>query len=231
MNPHCKNCSNKACFINQFCSPQWRKTLGDKITTIKIKSGQQIIHEGTKVTGVYFIYSGKIKVFKNLNHQEDQILRLAKSGDIFGHRGYGLDKYPISAAAIEDATVCHIDNDLFFATLKENPELTYNLMMLYASELKKAEARVYGFAKMSVKARIADILIQIQDSHGFVPNKKGLLDIKIARKDLANMATTTYETTLRVLAELTKARLIGFEGKRIKLLDLGGLERVRMSAE
>ncbi len=103
--------------------------------------------------------------------------------------------------------------------------------MLYASELKKAEARIYDFAKMSVKARLADILLQIQDSHGVIHNKKGLLNIKISRKDLANMATTTYETTLRILAEMTKSRLIGFEGKNIKLLDLPGLEAIRTSRE
>ncbi|MEO6851766.1 MAG: Crp/Fnr family transcriptional regulator, partial [Mucilaginibacter sp.] len=103
----------------------------------KVKKGEVIFNEGDAVTGIYFVYSGNVKVYKKWDDDKELILRFAKEGAILGHRGLGKNqRYPISAAALEPAVVCYMDMDFFEATLKVNTDFTYQLLMFFADELQ-----------------------------------------------------------------------------------------------
>lgn len=230
MQVHCNHCDNQECFINKYISTKWKHKIGDGKMTLEVKKNQQVIFQGSTITGIYFIYSGKVKVFRSDTKDDYQIIRFANSGDVLGHRGYGIDsKYPISASAVADSTLCFINNDLFFQALRENSDLAIALMMFYADELKKAEAKKYIFMKMPVKARIADILVTLQKKYGYQPGSCKILNVQVAKKEIANMAVTSYETALRMLVELSDEKAIQFEGKKLRILDLSALMRVAQS--
>ena len=102
------------------------------------------------MTGMYFINTGLVKVHKHWNNDKELILRIAKNGDIVGHRGLGSDTiYPVSGTALASTDVCYVDLDFFNSTLKVNPDFLYQLMMFFASELKESEKRMRNLAHMS----------------------------------------------------------------------------------
>ena len=96
------------------CKPEWLKAIEANRQSLHFKKGEALFHEGDPVTGMYFIYSGVVKVHKKWSDDKELILRFAKKGAIVGHRGLGNDTiYPITATALTATDICFVDLDFF----------------------------------------------------------------------------------------------------------------------
>jgi CRP/FNR family transcriptional regulator len=202
--------------------PEWRAVTATHKKTQLFKKGKALFTEGEAVRGLYFLYSGVVKIHAPWIDGREMIIRFARGGEIAGHRGLGGDSvYPISATALEDTVACFIDNDFLELTFKANPSFTYTLMHLYATELQKAEKRMRDLTHRETKGRIAWALLDILEGSGTAPD--GTLALKLTRQDIAAYAGTTYETVFKFFAELTVAGVIKTNGKDIELMDVGKL--------
>jgi CRP/FNR family transcriptional regulator len=216
-------CDLKSCFLCQRCLPEWIPAIASHKKSFHYKKGEDLFLEGDEVKGIYFVYSGKVKVHKKWGSDKELIIRFAKKGDILGHRGLGHNVYyPISATAIEPVTVCYIELEFFQSTLKVNYEFIYQLLLFFADELQESERKMRNLAHMQVKGRIAQALLALNEKFG--TTDAGFIDIVLSRQDLASYAGTTYETVFRIMNELTEERTIQTEGKTIALLDVAKLK-------
>ncbi|MGV3509063.1 MAG: Crp/Fnr family transcriptional regulator [Sphingobacteriaceae bacterium] len=219
-------CDLNSCFMCKTCLKEWLPALGERRTNLQVKKGEVIFSEGEPVKGVYFVYEGNLKVHKKWGDKE-LIIRFAKKGAIFGHRGLGSNPvYPVSATALEPCIVCFIDIEFFNATLKVNNEFAYTLMMFFADELQESERKMRNLAHMPVKGRVAQALISLREKFGVT--EQGYINIDLPRQDLASYAGATYETVFRIINDLVKDKLIKLSGKSIMIYDevrLDGLTR------
>jgi CRP-like cAMP-binding protein len=214
---------DKSCFMCGLCLKEWLPAIEANRRNISYKKGELIFKEGDPVNGMYFVFSGSVKVHKKWGGDKEIIIRIAAKGDVVGHRGLGADTiYPVSGTALEPVTVCFIDMAFFTNTLKVNTELLYQLMLFFASELKVSERKMRDLAHMPVKGRLAQALIGLQKKFG--TGDAGMINIALSRQDLASYTGTTYETVFRMMQELVEARLIETEGKNIRILHVDGLQ-------
>ena len=70
---------------------------------------------------------------------------------------------------------------------------------------------------------MARALLENYKVFGFEKADSTKLSFTLSRKDLASKAGTTYETVVRVLAELSKNNIILAEGKSIHILNMDEL--------
>ena len=222
-------CDLGTCLMCRLCEKEWLPAIGAHRQNFSFKKGETIFREGEMVNGIYFVFSGTVKVHKRWGEDKDLIVRFAKKGDIVGHRGLGSDlMYPVSGTAIEPTTVCYISLDFFKSSLKVSYSFIYELMQFFASELKETERNMRNLAHMPVRGRIGQALLTLDQKFGVTPD--GFLDINISRNDLASFAGTTYETVFRVMNEMVLQHIITIEGKRIRILNRAGLKDMTESA-
>jgi CRP-like cAMP-binding protein len=218
-------CDANSCFMCRNCLKEWQPAIALGKKNLKLKKGEVLFREGEPVTGVYFVYSGSVKVYKKWDEDKDLIIRFAKGGAILGHRGLGGNLvYPISAAALEPSVVCFVDTKLFEATLKTNSEFTTQLIHFLVQELYESEKKMRNLAHMPVKGRVAEALLHLKDLFG--EDEKGFINIDLSRQDLASFAGATYETVFRMINELVKEKLIKLSGKSIAIANRDGLVRL-----
>lgn len=209
-------CDLKSCFLCRACLTEWVPVVAQAKKNITIKKSQTLFKEGDPVTGMFFVYSGKLKVHKRWDAEKEIILRFAQGGDIVGHLGLGDEPvYPVSATAIEAVTVCYVPMAFFEATLNINHAFTTKLMRFFANELQESEKRMRNFVHMSVKGRVAQALITLKKQFGL--NNEGHINIEISRQDLASFSGTVYESLFRAINELAANNLIQLTGKHIKI--------------
>ena len=202
------------CFLKRYALPEWEAAIDNNSKLLNFKKGQTIFREEDTVTGFYFLHEGKVKIHKKWGEDKELIIKLAKEGDVLGHRGIGADQhYPVSATALEDASVCFISTEFLKTTLRVNPELTYQLMLYYAKDLQEAEKGMRNMVHMDVKSRIADTLLKIAEVFGC--DKEGTIKGTLTRQDIASYAGTTYETIFKVMNEFTADHIIELSGKTI----------------
>jgi CRP-like cAMP-binding protein len=215
-------CDLNSCFLCKSCLREWLPAIAANKQNFEIKKGTQLFTEGSKVHGIYFIYSGIVKVHKRWGAEKDLILRFAQQGDIVGQMGLGIDSfYPVSATAIETAMVCYVDMAFFETTLGVNHGFMRELVKVLANQLQESEQRMRNLVHMPVKGRVAQALITLQNQFGVTED--GYINIELTRQDLASFTGAVYESLFRVINDFVEAKMINDVGKSILIADLKAL--------
>ena len=200
--------------------------LDENKSCVMYKKGQTLFYEGTRPLGLFCIKSGKAKVFKVGSQGKEQILRLSKDGDFLGYRALlGEEYYAASAEVLEDSAICFIPKEDFLKVLRGNTEFYKSVVKSLAHELGVIEGKMTDLSQKSVRERLAGYLLMLKESYGMEGVESVLIDLALSREDFANMVGTATETVIRLLSEFKKDKLIDFEGKKVKILDIKGLAK------
>ena len=220
-----ESCDLKSCYMCRRCINSWIPAIESHRQNILLKKGAAVFEEGDPVKGIYFLLKGKIKVHKRWGNEKQFILQFAKEGDVIGYTGFGNEQvYSVSAITLEKVNLCFIDASFFTATLQVNDNLAYSLLQFYAIQLRQMEKRMGNLIHIDVRGRIADTLLMLKK--GFGQNAKGILNIRLTKKELASYSGTTYETFSKMISQLEKERLISLSGKDIAILEESELVRL-----
>ncbi len=223
----CETCTHYNCFINKYCSEEWKPIITLNKTTTDYPPGATIFSAGEPVTGVYEIFAGKIKIVSSYGDGKERIISFASQEYILGYQGLGGNKiYPVSAVTLEKSQVTFIPIDIFYKAIKANPDMALYLVQFFAGQLRESETRVKLFLVMSALEKVTFALLTIVRSFGFDKHDESMLMYTPSRKDIASLSGTTYATVIRELAELEKNKVISLEGKEIRILNLPGIKSI-----
>ncbi len=223
---HCANCSKRTDSI--FCCTHGEVLdhLSDSKTCTIYKKGHVLFNEGGHPFGVYCVNRGKIKISIVGDEGKEQIVRLAKDGDVLGYRSMlANERYNATAIALEDSQVCFIPKEVFISSLKTDSNLGFEVMKLLSNQLKDAEIKLTHLAQKPVRERLAETILFLKETYGFEAGTE-MLSVQLSREEIANLVGTATETAIRLLSELNKEGVIELVGKRIKILKLKALVRI-----
>lgn len=188
---------------------------------------QLIFHEGNTTDGIYFIQSGKIKVFKNGAFNKNQIVRISSEGDFLGHRGFSsTNTYPVSAEAITESYICFVGKKFFYKILEDTPKLTINLMLFLANELNYEEARLRDMAVFNVREKVAKAILILIEKLGLNSQSEINNLEELSRQDIAELVGLNSNQVTKVLAEFKEDKIIETDNKKVKIINQKKLEEI-----
>ena len=189
------------------------------------KKGDILYNEGNRISGFYCINSGIIKVYKTGLDGKEQIIRFAKPGDIIAYRSV-LSNEPActTAKAIEESRVCFIPSEILVSFIKVNSNFALELMKLTCHELGEANSYITDIAQKTVRERLAEVLLKLVEDFSLDDQK--YLKISLTREELANIVGTATESVIRLLSEFKSDNLVELSGRKIKILNIKGLEKI-----
>ncbi len=223
----CEDCQVKD--ISKFgmlCSEDLDKINYNKSCTA-YKKGQVIFHEDTRPLGVFCVNRGRLKIYKTGDDGKDQIIQIAKSGDLLGYRAMiGEDLYPVTAEALEDVQVCFVPKDEFVRLMEESTDFSKMLLKEACHELGMMTEMLTNLAQKTVRERLAVSLLMLKDVYRDEENPTDIAQINMTREDLANIVGTATETVIRLLHDFKEENLIKTNGRKIMVLDAPRLVKV-----
>ncbi len=194
----------------------------NKITE-SYKRGSIVYHEGTRMKGFFCVQKGIVKIYKTGIDGKEQIIRFAQPGDIIGYRSVVSNEPACTTTEVlEETLLCQIPAEILMKLVKTNGEFAVELMKLICKELGEANSYITDIAQKTVKGRLAEILIHLDDDFG-VDHEKNL-NISLTREELSNIVGTATESIIRLLSEFKTKDLIELSGRKIKILDKPGLK-------
>lgn len=227
----CEKCGNLSGSV--FCSLNKSELgqLSDYKSYNVYKKGQVIFYEGNLPQGLYCINSGKVKIHKLGDDGKDQIVRLAKTGNVIGYRALlSGDNYYATATALENTTVCFFPKSIYLNLLGGNPDFSMKTIKMLAANLRNAEQMITNMAQKHVKERMAEALLLLREFFG-MEDDKATINTVLTREDIGNIAGTTTETSIRVLSDFNKNKIIKLVGKKIRILNSKELSRIANISE
>ncbi|HQW11658.1 MAG TPA: Crp/Fnr family transcriptional regulator [Saprospiraceae bacterium] len=223
MNHHCSHrWSNAYCQAKSEDFPE----LNEEKTCSHYKKGEYIFKEGAKPYGVFCINYGKAKLIKMGSDGKDQIIRLAKEGDIIGYRSLlSSDRYNASAIALEDCAMCFLPKEMFLQIMMKDSNLVMEMFKLLSEDLKNSDNQMTHIAQNPVRERVAEAILFVKETYGYEADGRTISAV-ISREDLANIVGTATESAIRMLSDLNKEGVIKLVGKKIRINDLAKLKRI-----
>ncbi|HMN04215.1 MAG TPA: Crp/Fnr family transcriptional regulator [Flavobacteriales bacterium] len=213
--------------IRLYCYPEWQELLYEKNTQVSFNKGEAIFTTGQKADRMFMVHRGCVKIVADLGKGQERITRLAGNLEVLGHRGIGNEPiYSASAIALTPTVVNVIPMRLFLSTLKANSLFCYNFLLYFTEEMRLLDQHLRDMMNMDVAQRVVKVLLLCRDTFGMDKEDPRKLAHTLARKDIANMSGTTYESVVRTLATLSQQGLIELAGKEVRLRKPKALERM-----
>jgi CRP-like cAMP-binding protein len=223
--PLCDSCSLETGSIFKYLTPDEVEALNFAKDFRQYKRGDILYQEGNRISGFFCIHRGIIKVFKTGFDGKEQIIRFAKDGDIIAYRSVLSNELACtSAKVIEDCQVCFIPSEILVSFIKTNPAYALELLKLACHELGEANSFITDIAQKTVRERLAEVLLFLVNDFGIDDNQ--FLNISLTREELANIVGTATESVIRLLSEFKSDKLVELNGRKIKILNTKGLEKI-----
>ena len=223
--PLCDKCAFESSSIFKFLNSDEVTTLNYEKDFRQYKRGDILYQEGNRISGFYCINSGIIKVFKTGFDGKEQIIRFARKGEIIAYRSVLSSELACtSAKVIEDCQVCFIPSEILISLIKTNSSFAFELLKLACHELNEANSFITDIAQKTVRERLAEVLLLLVNDFGL--DNQQFLNISLTREELANIVGTATESVIRLLSEFKADKLVELNGRRIKILNIRGLEKV-----
>jgi CRP/FNR family cyclic AMP-dependent transcriptional regulator len=180
----------------------------------EVKKHEIIWLEQEPARMIYFVSFGLVKLFKTSDGGKEQILRLVRPGDCFGHAGaLNGGSNPESVQAVQTSELYGLSTQELEALLAEYPQFARNVIKLLATEMHHYMSLVEDLSLRCVSGRLAKMLL--------TDNSKGACDnsLVLTRSDMAAMTGTVREVIGKSLKTLEDKGLIRYDRHRIVIRD------------
>ncbi|MEI5905523.1 Crp/Fnr family transcriptional regulator [Bacillus spongiae] len=172
--------------------------------------GSHVFLQEDPLENVYFIYKGRIKIYKSELNGKEQIVSILKEGDMFPHVGFfRKGNYPAFSEVLDNAELVVVPIEQFEQILIENPKLCIRIFNILGSKIVDLQERLQVQLLNNTHDQVIKLLIRISKTHGeHIQGDTYALKVAFSNSELASMIGLTRETISRTLSKLRKAKVI-----------------------
>ena len=186
----------------------------------------QLIVEGSYPRYLLYVVKGKGKQFKLHEEGKAYITGWYQAGDFLGYTTL-LQESPFheTVEAVEETEVLLIPKSDFLALMYNNLQVSHQFIKLLSKEVESKEEELLHLAYDTVRKRVADALLKLQDQ--YQEEKDETFAMAISRENLASMVGTSKECVIRVLSEFKSEGIVKTQQSEIQILNPDRLRAIR----
>ena len=213
-----KNIEGLTDFISDFGGKDALLKFTQEQKSINYKKKENIYKQGSFPKGIFYLNSGKAKVFKENKDGKELITSLLKEGDFFGYTSLLENtEYSESAQTLENAVVTFIPKEDFFNLIYNNQSVAKKFIHILTDNIVEHQQHLLDLAYSSLRKRVAEALLLLQEK--FKKQEEKTFSMAISRDDLANIVGTATESLIRTLSDFKDEKLIEIKEGKIFLVD------------
>ncbi len=162
--------------------------------------GKTIIFEGDRAEHVFAVYSGDLRICRQLNDGRRVITGFLAAGDIVGVSFK--NRYLYSVEAINEVLFQRQSRNSFERRLQSSPQLRPFVLSKLCDEVAAAQDQMVLLSCKSAEERVcAFLLAQLRRSVA-AGGEKSLVNLPMTRLDIADYLGMTIETVSRTITKL-----------------------------
>lgn len=191
---------------------------------VKLTRNSVLFHRGDPSDGFFLLIYGQIKLAFISPQGGEKVVELIGTGQTFGEAVMFMDKpYPVTASALADCQLVHIDKAVLFAELDHDPQLARKMLAGMSMKLHKMLADVESYSLQSARERVIGYLLrEIPED---TPNDQPVaITLPTSKGTIASRLNITQEHFSRILHDLENNQLIRIAGRSITINDLKTLQ-------
>lgn len=172
--------------------------------------------------GFFCIRKGHIKI-KFENGQREGVVRICGPGDLAGYNN-GVNR--ISLESLEEGAACFFPLKEFQAEQAKSANIANGIVDSLCRILNIKDQRISDLENLSVKSRVASLLIGLASKFGISSKFGYTINAKVDRNTLAKLAGTGVESLARALTSLESSGAIFRERRSLHIVNLAKLKKI-----
>jgi CRP/FNR family transcriptional regulator, nitrogen oxide reductase regulator len=166
-----------------------------------IDADEAIYLAGHRAERLYVVATGAVKLTGTAPEGSEVLLDVLGPGSFLGTlASLGGETYGEDAWALTPGCLLSFSAGQFDAVLAEHPSVARHALAAVGARLRTAQRRIERTAAASAPGRIASTLLMLAERLGVDERDRILIDVPLAREDLASLAGCAPETVSRSLA-------------------------------
>lgn len=198
------------CFTSLY--PEELDFLQDKKTQLEYSKNEQIFKQGAFATHVIFINDGLVKISIQTGCDKQMNIRLASTGEFIAFSSvFGDNNYPYSATALRNSKICMIDKEALKNLLEENTDFAMSITSRNCRNETRLFEIIRNVSYKQMPGKLASALVYLSSPEFEKENIFTLL----TRQDLAEFASVSTESAIKILKDFEQEGIIELKGKDI----------------
>ncbi len=218
----CTNCVYRTWAFNKLTQEQLT-LIDEHKKEYAYEKGEIICREGDDIEHFLYLQKGLVKLLTTEKNEKEHIISIAKPMDFVGLLSIFSNQQQIyTISAIERSVVCFVELDVIKNLIRENGDFALDFLEKISKVSDDVIQTRMSINTKQLRGRIAYILLFFAQ-HIYNKNE---FELPISRKEIAQLIDMSTENVIRILSEFRKDNILTIEGKYIKILDPGRLQRI-----
>lgn len=197
-----------------------------ELKVVRVKKNETVYRMGARPEYLFFLISGRIKIFRPGVAGKRLINRILRPGQFFGYRAaIAAEYYVTEASALEESLLVVLPARVLLELMQRNADLCRFFVRALAVDLGVADRRMVSLTQKHVRGRLADTLLELIDKNCF-DGDGDTLDLKLSREDLADLSNMTTSNAIRTLSSFVEEGLIEVQGRTIRFLNIEEMRKI-----
>lgn len=210
------------CF--QMLSSEEADLVRNSKTQVLFRKGDTLTKQGAFASYILFLISGVVKQYIEGSDNRSFNIRIVQAGDFIGLSSvFSKGVYTYSTTALTDCQVMLIGKESLSSIIQANGTFSYHLIQRHFNQNADLHDVLQNQQFKQMHGRLASSLLYLNALKSTLPNIFQLM----SRKDLADFAGISTESTVKLLKSFEKEGLVDLQEKDISILDLEKLKEIQ----
>jgi CRP/FNR family cyclic AMP-dependent transcriptional regulator len=173
-----------------------------------------IVSEGDRADTLYFVLSGRIKVFVASDDGREVVLSTQGPGTYFGDMMLDDGVRSASVMTLEPCRLAALSRDAFRDFLVRHPDTALALIKNLIHRTRSMNDRVRDLALLDVYGRVAKLLLSLARE----VDGRLIIEERLTQQEIGERVGASREMVSRILKDLKAGGYVRLEGRRIVIL-------------
>lgn len=183
--------------------------------------GELLFKAGSPGNLVYFLETGRIKIYHLSPTGKEVLLWFCVSGEIFGlAEACQGGCRQIYAEACDASRVLHVRQDEFAGFLAQHPAASLLVNEVLSSRLRNLGNIILSLVADDVNERVTQLIARLAANYGYKTADGDIhLSIRLTHQEMANMIGTTRQSVTSALSTLKRLGILDVHDHHIQIHD------------
>ena len=193
--------------------------------------GKVLFAEGEAARGVFILRTGRASLSIASSEGRVVILGIARAGDVLGLNSVLRDSvYNTTVKTIEPCRTDFIGRSEFIELIERSQAGAQAVLQILSRQITEVTNRARSvLLPQTANAKLARLLLDWCDEAGVSDSDVVRIDRVLTQEEIAQMICSSRETVTRLLAGLTRRRIVRITSDTILIYDRTALERTALA--
>lgn len=197
----------------------------------EVKKNEYLYQYGDTMNAIYFLFSGKVKVYNTNMQGKEFLLNLYTDKAVFPHIGHYFyeAKYITNALATEDAKLFYIPTDKMDKIFSSSTTINLFFLSVMGKQTIDLQHRLEDKILGTTMEQITRMLIRLADAYGvqLVYSNEIILSEVLHNTELASIVGMTRETISRNMKTLYQEEIIRKDNRGRLVINIKKLNKFK----